>query len=582
MSLTIARKIVELIRQDKESEIKETLDPYSLEFRQCVTSINYKRSSLLFIAVANQCVTIVTYLLESCGSDPNSFGWIDGEKLSCLAMAIDINSETIVDILLAHGADPEVVSSYERTALFYACTDNRQNIVQMLIEHGANVNSRNYAGETPLTESTDNSNIFKYLISKGTDINSVDDYGQTALMLGFEIERDEIIYFLLGYEDINVRLKNDYGEDALHLAVRYSSDDIIEEIIKKGCYTNCEIIQVYELESCLYRVGKEEQKARELWQEALKMRSKPTDTPMFENQNFTGKLLKIAGVLNAEDFSALSYLESINGLNNLFTLGAYARAVCNVRDENKYITSSEFFFDTLHSLNDRLFFKGFGQCVALIRHHFDSILSDNTLNLAKIFDMFVSFIENICLRFKNMTPQQRTPHANKLECLLYFTVELFCKIDERHPREMSLFFEGIRRVLKTDLRGLQQKPLIQMCGSLNGSYRIVKCFIRCGANVNSRDTEGKTIVHEVIESEMPTREKIINKIINEGFDFNRVRCDEYCLQCRMEKENIIPQPVKYTSLQCLSARTICEKTLYCSYDVPRHLTTIINSHFFLA
>lgn len=579
MSLDIAREIVELIRDNSELEIKEILEPYNLEQRRFVMSIKYKCSSLLFIAITNLCVSTVVYFLANCGADPNGFGWIAGEKLSCLAVAIDVNSKTIVEILLRHGANTEVVSSYERTALFHACTDNRQRIVDLLIENGANVNKRNHAGETPLTESTNNLNLFKYLLSKGADINSVDDFGQTVLMLGFEIENDDIIYSLLGCKNIDVRFRNDYGEDALHLAVRYSSEDIIKKIIKKGSYKKNEITTVYELESCLFRLGNDERKAREMWQVALNMQSLPFDTPMFEKRHPASKLEKVVNVLNSGDIPALLYLESILGLNNSLTLGAYARAVSNVNDENKYINISEFFFDILNSLDDRLFFKSFGQCVILIRHYFDATFSDKS-NLSKTFEMIVTFIKRIRFRLERMTLQERTPNANKIECFLYFTIELIYKIEERCPEEMHLFHEGIRHILKADLRGLQLKSLIQMCGCLQSPNRIIKCFIRCGADVNSTDNQGKTVLHEMIENEIPSRKKIAKNIVNNGFNFRGVRCDEYCLACRMERENILPCPVKYISLQCLAARTLCEKTMNCFSDIPHYLWAIVNSHSF--
>ena len=54
-----------------------------------------------------------------------------------------------------------------------------------------------------------------------------------------------------------------------------------------------------------------------------------------------------------------------------------------------------------------------------------------------------------------MPPHERMPHANDVEYLLYFIINMLCKIDA--TGEMNLFHEEIKRILGTDLPGLPLK-----------------------------------------------------------------------------------------------------------------------------
>ena len=69
------------------------------------------------------------------------------------------------------------------TLLHLAASCNLENIVNALIEKGANVNEKGAGGETHLHETTHlkSINIANVLIKKGADVNSVDMLGNTPL-----------------------------------------------------------------------------------------------------------------------------------------------------------------------------------------------------------------------------------------------------------------------------------------------------------------------------------------------------------------------------------------------------------------
>ena len=95
----------------------------------------------------------------------------------------------MVRILLKHGASLKTANGIGGgTALHVACENGRIAIVQLLIEQGADVEARDWRGNTPLMTAADSvyahvdaAEIARYLISQGADIHAKKPEGETAL-----------------------------------------------------------------------------------------------------------------------------------------------------------------------------------------------------------------------------------------------------------------------------------------------------------------------------------------------------------------------------------------------------------------
>lgn len=571
------QRIAQLLESKKPVEIREILNSYSLEQRRFLVSIKYEHSSLLFTAVKNQNMSLVTYFLESCCANPNSFGWMHGEKFTCLCAAVSLNSENLAYILLNHGANTEILCSSEgRTVLHYACENGRLEMVRLLIEHGANVNSRDYSGQTCLMESMHNLVLCKYLISVGANVNLVNYCGYTALALAFKTALNEVISFFISVESADVRLKTDFGEDVLHLAVQFSSEKIVKKIIRKGCYSRHEVIQVYETQSCLFHINNFKERSKELWEKSLRLRYEPNDATMFQNSHPTGKLQEVVHFFN-DDIPAILYLESVYGSSNIFTLQAFTSAVCKIGEVDKFVVLCNYFFSIVYSLDDKHFFMTFYQAEQLIWHSLTINIVYDELNAVKVFEMIVKYVLEIRARFERMTPRERISQAYKVKLILYLVIDMIHELEWFCDKNVDSFYKGIAQILKADLRGLNQKSLLQMTVGGCESSRIVHIFLECGVNVNSTDNNGKTVLHDLVELKKESSE-LVKLIIDNDFDFHLVKYDEYCLPCRMERVTALPNPVKHKSLQCLAAKAFCEKAMNCFSDVPHHLLAVINSH----
>ncbi|KAK0156109.1 DNA-binding protein RFXANK [Merluccius polli] len=93
--------------------------------------------------------------------------------------------KTVVDFLLAEGADPKTIAWERESALTLATTGGFIDIVKALIEHGVDVNTYDWNGGTPLLYAVRGNHIkcVEVLIDNGADLTIESDsgYSPTAL-----------------------------------------------------------------------------------------------------------------------------------------------------------------------------------------------------------------------------------------------------------------------------------------------------------------------------------------------------------------------------------------------------------------
>ncbi|WP_343288572.1 ankyrin repeat domain-containing protein [Wolbachia endosymbiont of Encarsia formosa] len=106
----------------------------------------------------------------------------------------------------------------EKVALLHlAASCNLENIVNALIEKGANVNEKGVIGETPLHNTTylDNINIANALIEKGADVNAINIWKRTPLHYA-ALFRSMAIIDALVERGANINAVDMWGETPLY------------------------------------------------------------------------------------------------------------------------------------------------------------------------------------------------------------------------------------------------------------------------------------------------------------------------------------------------------------------------------
>lgn len=158
-------------------------------------------------------------------------------EFSPLEKSVFTGNTKMVKILLQAGADPSVKSLYsQKSPLHYALEENYTEIVELLIENGADIALEDFNGETPIYGAIENKsyNLVKILIEKGTDVNYVAPEYYSPLRLACRKSTIEIVQLLIDAgADVNYVSSN--GKlTALSDAIISNSKDKIELLLKSG------------------------------------------------------------------------------------------------------------------------------------------------------------------------------------------------------------------------------------------------------------------------------------------------------------------------------------------------------------
>ena len=135
-----------------------------------------------------------------------------------LARAASLGAAEIVSLLIGTGrAVLDHADKWGVTALHYACRDGHLDVVEHLVEAGANVNVGEAYGFAPLHEAAENGHldVVKLLVERGADPRlglkrRYQSYaaGSTALDLARKARRDEVAAYLSGPCRLSVREDN--------------------------------------------------------------------------------------------------------------------------------------------------------------------------------------------------------------------------------------------------------------------------------------------------------------------------------------------------------------------------------------
>ncbi|ORX81654.1 ankyrin, partial [Anaeromyces robustus] len=119
-----------------------------------------------------------------------------------------------------------------------AINKKNTNIINYLIDQGADINIKNTDGDTPLIIATKKNYMecCEKLISNDVDVHCKDISGNTPLMIAIKNENYGLTQLLIGNSCIND--ENKLGETPLYLSIIHNSIEIRNLLIKHGANIN--------------------------------------------------------------------------------------------------------------------------------------------------------------------------------------------------------------------------------------------------------------------------------------------------------------------------------------------------------
>jgi ankyrin repeat protein len=173
---------------------------------------------------------VVRILLQA-GTDPNQ----ESGYRSPLMWAVKKRNTTIVNMLLDHGANINFINSQDSTALDMARDQKYGEIVQLLLDHGAKEKLSSAKRERALFSAIEAKDINKteMLLNKGADVNCLNDLHQTPLVRALIYKNHEAVRLLLK-RGAKVDIRDVNGNDALDIARKNHDPDIENLLLQLG------------------------------------------------------------------------------------------------------------------------------------------------------------------------------------------------------------------------------------------------------------------------------------------------------------------------------------------------------------
>jgi ankyrin repeat protein len=137
-----------------------------------------------------------------------------------------------LNLHIARGADLNKGDKSDMTTLVQAILSGRVEVVQVLVDGGANVNQGSFLGP-PLAVAAGRAKleIAGVLIDAGADVNAKGRSGKTALLSAAEMGQQEIVELLVA-KGADVNASDDQGQTPLTVARRFP--DVADFLREKG------------------------------------------------------------------------------------------------------------------------------------------------------------------------------------------------------------------------------------------------------------------------------------------------------------------------------------------------------------
>ena len=201
--------------------------------------------SPLYFAIRNRHADVAELLITS-GADVNIKNGFDESPMD---VAVHAKLQNIVNLLIEHGAETSSLKDTEKTteeskkplaSIWKGATEGNIEIVKQHLDAGVDINAKNSDGESPLqlAAQVGQKEILELLISKGADINTKDVVGWTPVIEAAREGHKAIVELLISHGALLNTKDSLTGKSALHFAAALGHKEIVQLLISKGADVN--------------------------------------------------------------------------------------------------------------------------------------------------------------------------------------------------------------------------------------------------------------------------------------------------------------------------------------------------------
>ncbi len=176
---------------------------------------------------------------------------------TALHVACHVGDANIVDYLLQAGADLNVQNTASKeTPLHLACQEGHIKVIQLLIDRHADINAFMLHRSTPLRVACvkGHTEVVHMLLKHGGNVNTPDRTGRTPLITAVEQGHHEMVCLLLD-ANCDKDAKDTLGRNAVFQAVHKRYSTILHTLISAGCDQNAVNMRGVSPLHCAARIG---------------------------------------------------------------------------------------------------------------------------------------------------------------------------------------------------------------------------------------------------------------------------------------------------------------------------------------